>query len=79
MHENEIHSDIFVPVAKMVNADRPTEMNLDVRSVKQITGPACVFPDLGNTSTNAFLRVKPVGDWAKLFTNYIQTDSNDSD
>ena len=72
--EEQIHSDIFVPVIKQVQKDRLTELNLDVRPVEDITGPACVFPDLGHPSKLAYLRVKPVSDWAELFTDFINKE-----
>ena len=79
IEETNIHSDIFVPVIKQVHRDRPTELNLDVRPVLEITGPACVFPDLGHKSKLAYLRVKPMTDWAQLFINFIHEEEEVED
>ena len=79
VEETNIHSDIFVPVIKHVQKDRPTELNLDVRPVEDITGPACVFPDLGHKSKLAYLRVKTVNDWAQLFINFIHEEEEEVD
>ena len=76
IHESEIHSDIFVPVVKKVHKDRTTELNLEVRSVKDITGPACVFPDLGHPNKLAYLRVKTVSEWEKLFLDFINREGD---
>ena len=77
--EEQIHSDIFVPVIKELQKDRLTELNLEVRPVEDITGPACVFPDLGHKSKLAHLRVKPVSDWAELFTDFINKEDQEQD
>ena len=77
--EEAMHSDIFVPIIKELNKDRLTEFNLEVKPVEDITGPTCVFPDLGHKSKQAFLRVKTVSDWAKLFTDFIRQDEEDDD
>ena len=79
VEETGIHSDIFVPIIKQVHKDRPTELNLDVRPVEDITGPACVFPDLGHRSKLAYLRVKTVTDWAKLFVDFINEEDEVDD
>ena len=77
--EEAIHSDIFVPLIKKVHKDRPTQLNLEVWSVGSITGPACVFPDMGHNSKLAYLRVKTVSDWAQLFSDFINQDAEASD
>ena len=77
--EEAIHSDIFVPLIKKVDKDRPTQLNLELWSVGNITGPACVFPDMGHNSKLAYLRVKTVSDWAQLFSDFINQDAEASD
>ena len=41
--------------------------------VANITGPACVIPDLDNPNHRAFLRVVPPSDWAKLFLDFLRS------
>ena len=79
IEETNIHSDIFVPIIKQVHKDRPTELNLEVKPVGDITGPACVFPDLGHNSKLAYLRVKTVTDWAQLFVSFINEEDEEDD
>lgn len=73
--ELALHSDIFVPFVKVPHKDRPEELNLEWKRVEEITGPACLFPDLANEHKSAFLRVKPMSAWADMFIEYIHEDS----
>lgn len=75
--EKLFKSDIFLPFVKVRNHDLPChiyENQLRIMSVNEITGPACVIPDLDNTHPGAYLRVKPPSDWAKLFSSFIMAD-----
>ena len=62
--------------AKLPDRDFPnveSMNNLRVFPVAEITGPACVIPDIDNPDHRAFLRVKPPSEWASLFLEFLRS------
>ena len=77
MDEKERHhpSDIVEAYVKGRNANFPTlkENNIVVCPVDEITGPACVIPDLDNPNDRAFLRVQPPSEWVNIFRDFLNS------
>lgn len=65
-------SDLLIPFVK--DAGQHSANKMDVFSVNRIVGPAAVIPDVGNENGRAYLRVRPVEDWAVLFQNWVNSD-----
>jgi hypothetical protein len=69
---NEINmSDLFVPYMKDEGTIGPNRIEL--LSIDRIVQPACVVPDVGHTNKRAFLRVRPVSEWASWFERWVNS------
>ena len=62
-------SDLFVPYLKK---EGPNSVNkVETLSVETIFGPACLIADLDHESKRAFLRLRPMREWAELYESWL--------
>ena len=64
-------SDLFVPYTKDEGTIGPNRIEL--LSIDRIIQPACVVPDVGHANKRAFLRVRPVSEWASWFVRWVNS------
>ena len=70
----QIRSELFQPYIKTTqqNAATNTEFTrMQVLSLENMVGPACVIPDLDNTNPRAYIRVLPMTEWANQFELWV--------
>ena len=70
----QIRSELFQPYIKNTqqNAATNTEFTrMQVLSLENMVGPACVIPDLDNTNPRAYIRVLPMTEWANQFELWV--------
>ena len=66
--------ELFQPYVKTKERIRGTTRwvaKMKMMCVDQLEGPARVCPDLDNTHPNAWLRVKPMDEWAQFFAEWV--------
>ena len=65
-------SELMVPYLK---EDGPYGgVHLRVLPFERLKGPACVIPDVSHPTQRAYLRVRPMTEWAQLFENWVNSD-----
>ncbi len=65
-------SDLFVPFLKDEGVNSVNK--LELLPVERIVEPACVIADVGHPSKRAFLRVRPMAEWARLFEHWVNRE-----
>lgn len=65
-------SDLFVPFLKDEAPNAPNKVVF--LPVANITRTACVIPDTKHPSQRAFLRVRPMEEWANLFQTWVHSE-----
>ncbi len=68
------YSELFQPYVKTKQRIRGTTEwvpKMKIMCVDELVGPARVYPDLDNTHPNAWLRVKPMDEWAQFFAEWV--------
>lgn len=65
-------SEIMVPYLK--ENGHLDGVQLCVLPFERLKGPACVIPDVSHPSQRAYLRVRPMTEWAQLFENWVNSD-----
>ena len=65
-------SDLFVPYTKQEGRFGCNRM--EILPIDNIIGPAAVIPDMSNKNKKAYLRLRPMCEWAGLFEQWINTE-----
>ena len=65
-------SDMIVPYLK--ENGNYNGLNIRVLPFERLKGPACVIPDVSHPTQRAYLRVRPMTEWAQLFENWVNSD-----
>ncbi len=65
-------SDLFVPFLKQEAPNAPNKVV--ILPARNITMPACVIPDTKHPSKRAFLRIRPMQEWANLFQGWVHSE-----